>query len=134
MSDEKDNAVTISKGIAIILMVIGHSSCPDILEKYIVLFHMPLFFFFSGYCFKSKYLQDKKQFIKRRIEKLWIPFVKWGLIFLFLHNIFYELNIYNDIYGYRGNVSHVYTIQELIKRAFLIITTMRAHEQVLGGY
>jgi fucose 4-O-acetylase-like acetyltransferase len=134
MSEGKDNAVTISKGIAIILMVVGHSSCPDLLEKYIVLFHMPLFFFFSGYCFKTVYLQDSSRFIKKRIVKLWWPFVKWGLFFLILHNVFYELNIYNGLYGYRGNVSHLYSFPEFMKRGLLVIFSMRAYEQLLGGY
>lgn len=41
--------ITITKGLCIILMVIGHSGCPVLLSKFIYIFHMPVFFFFSGY-------------------------------------------------------------------------------------
>lgn len=38
----------IAKGIAIILMVLAHSSLPAALQNYIFAFHMPLFFIVSG--------------------------------------------------------------------------------------
>ena len=41
----------IAKGIAIILMVIGHTSIPNIASNFIYAFHMPLFFIASGLFF-----------------------------------------------------------------------------------
>lgn len=52
----RDDKVTIAKGIGILLMVAAHAGIPDMISKFIVMFHMPLFFFMSGYCFKEKYL------------------------------------------------------------------------------
>ena len=43
-----NNYITIAKAMGILLMVIGHSGCPQVLFRIIYLFHMPLFFFLSG--------------------------------------------------------------------------------------
>ncbi len=51
-----DDKVTIAKAIGILLMVAAHGGTPDGASNFIAMFHMPLFFFLSGYCFKEKYL------------------------------------------------------------------------------
>ena len=130
----KNDAISIAKGIAIILMVMGHAQCPLWLWSYIYMFHMPLFFFFSGYCFKTAYLDNPVKFTKRRIIGIYWPYVKWGLVFLFMHNVFFYLNIYNDEYGFRGEVSHLYDIKEYVYRFMSIIIQMVGEEQLLGGY
>lgn len=130
----KDNSVSIAKAIAIILMVLAHTCFSEYGNYWINMFHMPLFFFFAGYCFKDKYLTMPSSFVIKRVKGLYKPFVKWGLIFLVLHNLFFYLNIYNNEYGFRGNVSHLYTWHETLKKAISIITRMSDTEQLLGGY
>ena len=130
----RDKTVSIAKAIAIILMVLAHARFSQIGSVYINMFHMPLFFFFSGYCFKEKYLDDVKSFCEKRVRGIYIPFVKWSLFFLLLHNLFYRLNIYNDLYGFRGEVSHLYTFKEFCLKSINIITRMTDNEQLLGGY
>lgn len=130
----KDNSVSIAKGIGIILMVIGHSGCPSHLNSFIYQFHMPLFFFISGYCFKDKHLNNFKDFAIKRIKGIYIPFVKYSLLFLFLHNIFFNLNIYNDVYGYNGSVSQLYNFNDFYKTAIKIITEMERQGELLGGF
>lgn len=49
----RNNSVTISKGIAIILMVIGYAGLPQSFNQYLVMVRIPLFFILSGYCFKK---------------------------------------------------------------------------------
>lgn len=85
--------IAIAKAIGIILMVIGHAGCPNYVEHFIYMFHMPLFFFLAGYCFKEKHLQNSKDFIIRRFKGLWVPFVSISLVFLFLHNLFLNCNL-----------------------------------------
>ena len=93
------------------------------------------FFFMSGYCFKEKYLLPPPiTFVNKRIRGLYIPYVKWSLLFLLLHNVFYYLNIYNDEYGLNGNVSHLYTWEGMGKRAIHIAAGLHGTEQLLGGY
>ncbi len=129
----RNPSVSISKGIAIILMVVGHAGCAAWLYDYIYMFHMPLFFFMSGYCFRESYLSETKGFVIKKIKGVWWPFVKWELIFLLLHNVFYSLNIYNGEYGFQDKVSHLYDLSETLKYALKTII-MQHGEQLLGGF
>lgn len=135
----KDSSITVAKGIGIILMVLGHSigEYGDYLtpvRSFIYMFHMPLFFALSGYCFKEKYLTDFKTFTWHKVKGLYFPFVKYGLLFLLLHNVFYHLNIYNGQYGWRTYVSHLHTWQETLDKVYFNIILFTRSEQLLGGY
>ena len=83
--------VSISKGICIILMVMGHSGCPTFLHDFIYLFHMPFFFFISGwFCRKSTSLWGNGGLsvkILKRIKRLYIPFILYCLAFIALSTI-----------------------------------------------
>ena len=129
-----DNSVSFAKGIGIMLMVLGHTFFSAYGYALIYMFHMPLFFFISGYCFKDSHLEDFRNYAKKRISRIYVPFVKWGLIFLLLHNIFFHLNIYNDTFGFEGEVSQLYGVSDYLKRVFLIFFCLSGNEQLLGGY
>lgn len=92
----RNNFISIAKAIGIILMVIGHSGCPVLLSKFLYMFHMPLFFICSGYFFKE--ISCSKSFLTfcaKKVKGLYLPYIKWSLLFLLLHNIFFRINIYN---------------------------------------
>ena len=75
MADKTFNSgVTIAKAIAIILMVLGHSGCPDAVNHFLGLMRMPLFFLMSGYCFKAKYLTDGGKYLRRRVTGVYVPY------------------------------------------------------------
>ncbi len=131
---ERDNAVTIAKGIAIILMVLGHSCTRTFGEHYVNLFHMPLFFFFSGFFFKDEYLHDVKSFLIRKAKGIYWPWCKWGLLFLLFHNVFFKLHIYSDCVQYQGVVSYLYGFKEFFEKGFRIVFGFHGQEQLLGGY
>ncbi len=135
--ERKNLAVNYCKGLAIVLMVLLHSSRwieSSFIGHWICLFHMPLFFIMSGFCFKEKYLDDFKTFTYRRIKGLWGPYVKFGIIFLALHNVFYHLHIYNDIYGsYTVKTSTIYGLEDYVLQLQRILR-MVGTEQLLGGY
>lgn len=130
----RDDSITIAKAIAILLMVLGHTYFSQYGNQWINMFHMPLFFFFAGFCMKDKYLQTPRVFVRKRVVGLYKPFVKWGIVFLLLHNVFFYVNIYNGEYGFRGNVSHLYVWQEYASHFVHIVTRMSDNEQLLGGY
>lgn len=130
----RDDSISIAKGIAIMLMVLAHTYFSQYGNQWINMFHMPLFFFFAGYCFKEKYIVQPKVFITKRFVGLYKPFVKWSLIFLLLHNVFFHLNLYNSKYGFRGIASNLYTCNDFVVHAFHIITRMTDNEQLLGGF
>ena len=123
-----------AKGVAIILMVLVHARFSHYGDTFINMFHMPLFFFMSGYCFKREYLDNFVTFIKKRIKGAYWPYVKWGLVFLLLHNLFFRLNIYNSEFGFRGVVSKIYDAKDFLRNGLLIVGTMNGAEQLLGGY
>ena len=53
MTKERNVAFDVMKGIAILLMVVGHCPVSHLLSRFIYSFHMPLFFLLSGMFFKS---------------------------------------------------------------------------------
>lgn len=127
--------VTCCKVLAIILMVLGHCCGPAIpyCTQIIYMFHMPLFFFVSGFCFKEKYLTDPESFVVRRFKGLWWPFVKWSLVFLCFHNLFVKIGFYaGQDEGQSGD--GLYHRDDIIIRFLDIIFDMSGNEQLLGGY
>lgn len=82
--------IDICKGIAILLVIIGHSGLTtgfafDV-KKLIYSFHMPLFFIISGYLFKKSTTKEFKllDFIYKKIKSLVIPYFSFNIIFLAL--------------------------------------------------
>ncbi|MED4060192.1 acyltransferase [Priestia megaterium] len=78
------------RGIAIFLVVLGHTFPPVLKDKYLTLyigyhfiynFHMPLFFLISGFLY---YIQARKidtiTFIKNKFVQLMIPYIVFSLL------------------------------------------------------
>lgn len=124
------NMISIAKGIGILLMVVGHSGCPSVLRNFIYMFHIPLFFIISGYCFKEKYLTDFKLFAIKRIHGLYLPFVKYSILFLLLHNLFFKIGIYNADYGV-GIASISYNLSTVVKHLIHIFLLIN-YEQLIS--
>ena len=130
----RDKSVSLVKGIAIALVVLIHSIPPGFIASLGGIFVLSSFFFMSGYCFKDKYLDDAHAFVKKRLTGIYWPYLKWSLLFLLLHNVFYHLHIYSDEYGYEGKTSVLYTSSDFVRKAISITTQMQGHEQLLGAY
>ena len=80
------------KGIAIITVVVSHIIEP--VSKYLFWFHMPLFFFMSGYLYRNK--SDYFAYFKRKFFHLLIPYLSF-LILLNSHQYAsYILNIWQQ--------------------------------------
>ena len=71
------------KGLAIILVMFGHAIFPDILKVELYSFHIPLFFFLSGYVFSIKKYNNFREFLKSKIRSLIIPLLSFS-IFIFV--------------------------------------------------
>lgn len=129
-----DSSISICKGLAIILMVIGHAEAPGAISAFIYEFHMPLFFITAGYFFNLKYLNDEATFVKRRFKGLYVPFVKWALFFLIIHNWMFKWGILNEKYGnFQGGVTHPYSWHQLQQNFWNIITAMGGYDEFLAG-
>lgn len=77
----RDATFDIMKGIAILAMVIGHCPIPDVLEKFIFVWHMPLFFLVSGYFYSPK---EKKEYVRKNARQLVLPYVVTSLVLIFI--------------------------------------------------
>jgi len=131
---KRDTTISICKGLAIILMVIGHADCPRDLSVFIYEFHMPLFFMAAGYFFSLRYLNDEATFVKKRLKGLYVPFVKWSVFFLIIHNWMFSLGILNEKYGnWTGGVTHPYTWHQAEQRLWNIVSSMGGYDEFLCG-
>lgn len=73
----------IAKGIAIFLMVIGHTSIPNVVSNFIYAFHMPLFFIASG--LTSNYGKHTVGgYVKHKSYTIMLPFLTYSVIVILL--------------------------------------------------
>lgn len=105
-----NQAISIVKGIGIALMVIGHAGIPEALRHWIYSFHMPLFFFVSGFLFKDSYLINagsSLRFARNKMRGLYLPFVLWVSFFALLHNALAYIHVYPDFFSRQEIASRV---------------------------
>lgn len=90
------------RGIAIIFVVLGHTSIPgEVGVKWISSFHMPLFFVISGYCYKQKSLGE---LFKRRLKTMIIPYFAFYGIYI-LVELFLNIRAFDE-----SLISHIVDI------------------------
>lgn len=136
----KSDTISIGKGICILLMVMAHAGSPIWMTRFIYMFHMPFFFIISGFCLKNIYFNQTRNFLRKRVKGLYLPYVKWSFIFLLLHNLFFYINFYDNQYGYviLSDYTQVpqkpYELKDFVSHGINILTKMEGHEQLLGGY
>ena len=88
--------IDMAKGYGILGVIIGHIATPGI-TVWIYTFHIPMFFFLSGYLFKTNYSFDN--FLKRRVKSLLIPYFCLSVPVLF-HELVYSKGLsfgWNDV-------------------------------------
>ncbi len=81
-----------AKGIGIIFVVLGHIWLIGPGQKYISSFHMPLFFFLSGYIFSVGKYRNLKQFVYSKVNRILIPYA-WFSILSFLYWAIFERTV-----------------------------------------
>ena len=74
--------VDIAKGIAILLVCLGHRNIPYWFSKWLYTFHLPLFFFLSGYTTRFESYRNIKDFVHRKLRGLVIPSLTLGLAWI----------------------------------------------------
>ncbi|MCR5223581.1 MAG: acyltransferase, partial [Bacilli bacterium] len=102
MSNEKNKNIIITRAIATLLVIFAHStriytpvgaipgisynSALNIITNFIYMFHMPLFFVISGYvfclCVKNNKYSNKIDFVKNKFNRLIIPYLFFGLLYV----------------------------------------------------
>lgn len=80
-SNQRIEWIDALKGIGIILVLIGHCGIENI-NQYIYLFHMPLFFMISGFCWNVEKNRSIlfSDFIKKKFKAYVVPYLKVSAI------------------------------------------------------
>lgn len=85
MKQKRLDYIDRAKGVAILLMVLGHAAPGKIIHTWIFAFHMPLFFIVSGVLMREKYLGtisflEVGNSFKKRLFQLGVPYVVFSLL------------------------------------------------------
>ena len=133
--------IDILKGIAIILVVIGHTRVPG--NSFIYLFHMAVFFIASGYFYSEKSsetLQSVLRFTKKKVVTLWVPFSVGISVFTLLNNLFIRVGVLpNDtgIYQYMAapyaSVHSILNLSDMLKN-ILKTVVFSGNAQLAGTF
>lgn len=130
----RDPKFSILKAIAIVCVVISHAGVAAWLSRFVFIFHVPAFFLCAGYFFNTRYLSDERTFVVRRIKGLYLPFLRWSLAFLILHNLFFACGLLSETYGNaEGGVLHPYTWAQLTQRFWSIVCNMSGYDDFMCG-
>jgi Fucose 4-O-acetylase and related acetyltransferases len=103
----RDSYIDALKGLAILLVFLSHVLQLSLLDyqsniyfKLIVVFNMPLFMFLSGYVLYVNKPVYSINWVKRKFQRLIIPFFAWIIIFYYASNFsFTGLKAFHDYSG-----------------------------------
>ncbi|SDM69586.1 acyltransferase family protein [Bacillus sp. OK048] len=90
MSSKRIKWIDTCKGIGIILVIVGHTPIDPTARSIIYAFHMPLFFFFSGYFFSENRYKNLKEIAISKFKSLIIPYISFSIISVFLLRFFFD--------------------------------------------
>lgn len=82
MHKERLTWIDAAKGMGIFLVFLGHTTIPNNIFWYIFSFHMPLFFFLSGYLYRANKHASWVEFLKSKSKKLLVPYIIFFVILL----------------------------------------------------
>ena len=130
----RSTTFSILKALAIILVVLAHAAAPTYLSRFAYMVGVPAFFILSGFFFRWDNLERPSEFIVRRIKRLYIPFIKWGIVLLLLHNWFFQIGFLSEIHGNaEGGVTHPYGLIESIQHLWSMVFNMSGYDPFLAG-
>lgn len=119
----KDDTVSRMKGLAIIAVVMGHCAPTQNMEAWVNQWHLAVFFFVAGFCFNEKYVTTPRDYVLKSLKSQYWSYLKTGLFFLILHNLFYYVYI-ND---------HPYLLADYGKEIFNLSQKLTSMEPLIGA-
>lgn len=105
MKNNRIEWIDIYKGLLITCVVIGHTS--SILVKYMYLFHIPAFFFISGYTEKLKE-KTLSELLEKKFFSLLIPYFGINIIYVLLRVFLEFIDLQSIYYKDKILVSNIY--------------------------
>lgn len=123
---DRDAMIDVLRGIAIILVVLGHAGINGHAWHVIYSFHMPLFFFISGCFFKPLKEWTAINYLKAlKWKGIYKPFVVYSLCFLALSPLLYRIGL---------SSTHLNSWNEVLKSLELILRFRTATVDLLGQF
>lgn len=108
MEIKRLNWIDIGKGFAMVLVMIGHAPFPSFLVAEVYTFHLPLFFFLSGYLFSNIKYNNFRNFFKKKFISLVIPY----FCFSFIEYIYWLIiNSENDVNRLKPFIGTFYAVR-----------------------
>lgn len=149
VSKKRFEWIDFCKFIAIFYMVWAHVGMPSLMDKYIHVFHMPIFFFLSGYLFNIKGSKNLKDFFIKKTKSLLVPYFMFSLINYYFWAIAYksvnspipetQLTLFKGIFTFNTIISPFKGVQWFLTCLFLveimfymIIKIIKNNEFILG--
>ncbi len=131
MNNSHDIRMSVVKALGIIFVVMAHCSYHTPFYKFVHGYNVVFFFFLSGYFFKDKYLNTPFVFIKSKIKRLYFPWVKYGITFVLLHNLFLNLHILHYNINTHKYID-TYSFSEILSKSFQVLLFFRWKEVLLA--
>ena len=75
--------IDVMRGIAMIMVIYGHIDGNSHIGQFMYMFHVPAFFFISGYLFNPQL--SIKEHIKKRVCRLLVPFILFGTTMILIN-------------------------------------------------
>lgn len=124
--------IDVARAIGVVGVVLGHAWFGSLAERITLTFDLALFFFVSGFVYSEKYSSRPDLLAWRRMKTLYLPFIRWGLFWLALHNVLFSLGIYNAQTGYLDEPGKRYLAADFLDAAIRILT-FRNTESMSGA-
>lgn len=109
---QREKYIDLAKGIGILMVIFCHviESCYiyelNYLHKFCYSFHMPLFFFITGYCLGLKKDTVVKPLFLQNLKKvgltLFLPYIVWSYVYLVIAGRLYDVERLHAVYTTRG--------------------------------
>ena len=110
----REDIVDVLKGIGILAVIAGHCDFPLLLGISPYAFHMPLFFFISGFFLNFK--RGHLPFIENKVERLLVPYYKYWLVCALLCWLLHWTNV---PFTHSFTLSNTFTFDNFLKWPFL---------------
>lgn len=99
-TDKRVNYIDLFRAFGIICMVFSHVYFGHIIDKWIHVFHMPMFFVIAGFFYKER---NFKEFIFNKVRSLLFPYFVFGLFHFIISCICIGSIDYNFLYSWFWN-------------------------------
>jgi len=128
---QENHTFTLIKALGIISIVIGHAAIYTRISTFTMIYSVPVFLFVSGYFFKDSDIEQPFYFIKKKIIRLYFPWLFYGILFVLLHNFFVSIDFISYNYKLKESVDY-YNLSDILSKISEVIVFYKWKEVLLG--